>query len=490
MKKIFLILFLSFFSIQFACPFRIYSQSTWQRLYDDPLHKTEYGTGFAFANTDSSSFYVAGNTYAPVAPFLIKIGITSDTFWSKTLSPYYEEIYGACKGFDNSCIMVGNGLDFYKIDSAGNFVWRKSYGGNYARLFDIKPVSNNKYIACGENNIDSSGHIMLIDTLGNLIWQRDYSSNNKKLFFSINEIPQKGFIASGITRFLDTSRIELIYIDYDGNIYWEKNYKIANNYVDANKVVYKDGFIFLGGNYTQFDTLNNPTMNMFLATVDTNGNMITYKLIPNLKNEETFGSMSLINTNKFVFTSYNFTSPDDSNYTRILILDTSGTIKREKYVWSIPGGDNIIRCIQPLSNGNILFTGDANYRINYPIGQGPIDIWVIMADSLLNFPDSLIGIRKINSEMPTQYKLYQNYPNPFNPTTKIRFSIPFKKGDVFVKLVIYDVLGREVKKLVNEQLKPGIYEINWNGSKFASGLYFCRLITDNFIETKKLILLK
>jgi hypothetical protein len=232
---------------------------------------------------------------------------------------------------------------------------------------------------------------------------------------------------------------------------------------------------------------------MFLAKVDTNGNMLSYKLIPNFKNEEMFSNMSLINTNKFIFTSYNFTFPDDSNYTRILILDSTGTIKKEKFVWSINGGDNIIRCIQPLSNGNILFTGDANYRISYPIGQGPIDIWVVMSDSALNFPDSLIGIKKISSEIPRAYKLLQNYPNPFNPITIIKYDIP---KESLVNIKIFDLLGKEIYS-ANEYRLSGRYEMSFDGSKYASGVYFYRIearqagsSTGDFVAVKKMVLIK
>jgi hypothetical protein len=117
------------------------------------------------------------------------------------------------------------------------------------------------------------------------------------------------------------------------------------------------------------------------------------------------------------------------------------------------------------------------------------------------------SIRIISSEVPTEYKLYNNYPNPFNPTTKIKFDIPasslsfpntspLERGfrGVFlgnpVKLVVYDVMGREVQTLVNEKLNPGTYEVTFDGSNLSSGIYFYQLRIGDFIQTKKLILLK
>jgi photosystem II stability/assembly factor-like uncharacterized protein len=97
--------------------------------------------------------------------------------------------------------------------------------------------------------------------------------------------------------------------------------------------------------------------------------------------------------------------------------------------------------------------------------------------------------------VPKSFSLYQNYPNPFNPSTKIKFLIPLLGGvsegrGGLVNLTIYDILGREVATLVNESLKPGTYEVEFEGSNYASGVYFYKLITQDYSETRKLILLK
>jgi hypothetical protein len=103
-----------------------------------------------------------------------------------------------------------------------------------------------------------------------------------------------------------------------------------------------------------------------------------------------------------------------------------------------------------------------------------------------------IGIQPISSEVPNRFILYQNYPNPFNPSTKIRFSIPSEgqKQAFEVRLRIYDILGHEVTKLVNEKLKPGTYEIDWNAENYPSGVYFFTISSGNFFDSKKMILLR
>lgn len=89
--------------------------------------------------------------------------------------------------------------------------------------------------------------------------------------------------------------------------------------------------------------------------------------------------------------------------------------------------------------------------------------------------------------MPTVFALSQNYPNPFNPTTVISYQLP---ATTKVALTIYDVLGREVVKLVNEEQTAGRKEVQWNAKVASSGIYFYRLTAGNFIETKKMVLMK
>ena len=86
----------------------------------------------------------------------------------------------------------------------------------------------------------------------------------------------------------------------------------------------------------------------------------------------------------------------------------------------------------------------------------------------------------------------QNYPNPFNPETKIKFTIPqFRNlNSNVVTLKVFDMLGREVSVLVNDRLSPGIYEVTFDGSKLASGLYFYRLQIDGYSDTKRMALIK
>jgi hypothetical protein len=87
----------------------------------------------------------------------------------------------------------------------------------------------------------------------------------------------------------------------------------------------------------------------------------------------------------------------------------------------------------------------------------------------------------------TSYGLQQNYPNPFNPSTRIKFSIPQSE---FVSLKVFDILGNEVATLVNEQRAPGAYEVSFDAGNLASGVYVYTLTAGDFVQTRKLMLMK
>jgi photosystem II stability/assembly factor-like uncharacterized protein len=162
----------------------------------------------------------------------------------------------------------------------------------------------------------------------------------------------------------------------------------------------------------------------------------------------------------------------------IYILGSNGGIKRSTdngLTWVLtptPGvtnltyfdfvqGNNIVYGFAVSSNGNV----------------------IKLRDTLSILTGSVNG----NAEIPTAYRLEQNYPNPFNPSTGIKYSVPKSS---FVNITVFDGLGRETETLVNGKKEAGNYEAVWNASGFASGLYFYRIQTEGFSDTKKMILLK
>ncbi len=153
------------------------------------------------------------------------------------------------------------------------------------------------------------------------------------------------------------------------------------------------------------------------------------------------------------------------------------------------------------NDGSVIVSG--NYYRKIP--PGSIDtFWIAVAvgDSLeafesnidtasLKIPGILNSIKNDNV-IVDRFNLYQNYPNPFNPVTTIKYSIPVNvNSQIFnVKLNVFDILGNEVAVLVNEQKSPGEYEVRFDAGSLSSGVYFYRLKAGDFIESRKMLLLK
>jgi hypothetical protein len=138
-----------------------------------------------------------------------------------------------------------------------------------------------------------------------------------------------------------------------------------------------------------------------------------------------------------------------------------------------------------ISNGAI---ADNLIRIDTLTGIGTLvgSLGVSKVYGITFAPDAS-AIREVAGALPDRFALHQNYPNPFNPKTGVRFQVP---GVSDVKLVVYDLLGREVAVLVNEKKAPGRYEVQFDGKGLASGVYLYRLTAGTFSQVRKMVLLR
>jgi len=160
--------------------------------------------------------------------------------------------------------------------------------------------------------------------------------------------------------------------------------------------------------------------------------------------------------------------------------------KDTSFIKSVVSNDAQVYSLTGLAPGTYSLTVQ---RLGYETETKQIVLGGVNQDTVNFYLDTMnvIGIVNINSNIPDNFTLGQNYPNPFNPATKIKFAI---KTASFTELKVFDLLGREVKTLVKEELKPGEYEVSFNAANLPSGVYFYRLNTAKFTETKKMVLIK
>jgi hypothetical protein len=107
--------------------------------------------------------------------------------------------------------------------------------------------------------------------------------------------------------------------------------------------------------------------------------------------------------------------------------------------------------------------------------------------SIRNFTIRTVSINQISTEVPSDYKLFNNYPNPFNPATKIRFQIPHTD---YVEIKVFDITGKNIKTLIEQSLKAGVYETVFNASSLPSGIYFVKMHTEGYTGINKIVLIK
>mgnify|MGYP001305566517 FL=1 len=181
--------------------------------------------------------------------------------------------------------------------------------------------------------------------------------------------------------------------------------------------------------------------------------------------------------------------PGASNYVhkhvvKGLVNGSTGTLVNSADPWA-----NGVSYTVPLSYVIPNHVAEANANMNifvYKTG-GSISTDQTIQQSRIISVVQPVGVQNNQSEVADSYSLSQNYPNPFNPTTNFRFSIPKEQN---VSLKFYNSMGQEVATYVDGFLKAGVYNVEFDGSSFSSGIYFYTLKTADFVETKKMMLVK
>ena len=150
-------------------------------------------------------------------------------------------------------------------------------------------------------------------------------------------------------------------------------------------------------------------------------------------------------------------------------------------------GDQTIKTINGGVNWDTITTpGGNSYKEVFFINN--LTGWIAGDGGLIaKTTNGATNINGISNEIHKSFELYQNYPNPFNPSTNIKFDVRQSSN---TKLIIYNILGKEIATLVNEKLSAGSYEVDWDASGFPNGIYFYKLETEEYTEVKKMVLLK
>ncbi len=226
--------------------------------------------------------------------------------------------------------------------------------------------------------------------------------------------------------------------------------------------------------------------NFTLARYDTNGSL-----------DNTFGANGIVTT--AIEQSSEANSVTIQSDGKIVVAGYSGDGNRDDFAlarYNTNGSLDNTFGINGIATTPFIFSDEANSVAIQTDGKivaaGACEynnFYDLYGFALMRYTGSSSSVNSVSVtvDLPKTYALYQNYPNPFNPTTILKYSIPKSS---FVTIKVYDIIGREVAALVNEEKPAGNYFITFNASNLASGIYFYRMQAGNFVDTKKLLLLK
>ncbi|MEO6694315.1 MAG: T9SS type A sorting domain-containing protein [Ignavibacteria bacterium] len=463
-KILYTLLILYFFSSTLTA-----QQTSWYKTFNISKHNYQYGN-YVIQTLDGGYAVIARDNGGEKI-YLLKVDRYGKQEWLKTIDSLRRSSCILQKS-DSSFIIAGSDFQNAKIintDKEGNIIWLRSYSLNNeaCSFYKIKLLNNGELIACGDIAYPSKAYIVKTDSSGNILWQKTVSDSG---LINALDIAVSGhhYYITGSS--LNQGKLKTILIKFSeyGNLQWFKKigsdkygdgeYGLAITYEQANKLAVAGtltDYTFPTGYIAKYDTSGNLLDRKFHNSIYRLSSMTKDSCGYALCGENRFG-----NNIRFIKTNLE----GEEIYNRV--LDISNKI----FLFSI----------------NINSTSDNGYVISGNAGpEDSSEVLVIKTDSTGYVQP--VHIVTISSEIPMKFNLFQNYPNPFNPSTKINYTIP---NTQYTILKVYDALGKEVAQLVNQKQKAGSYEVDFDGKDLPSGIYFYKLSTGDFSDTKRMILLK
>lgn len=439
-----------------------------------------YNEGNCVQQTLDSGYIVTGYTQSSINAtdvFLIKTDQNGDSLWGKKYNENNGVGNSVIQTSDHGYIIVGNNtrpsdgmtdLVLIKTDSIGDVNWRKVYGLSNQRDvgFQVRQTTDNGYIISGGTSSQSSGHygIWLIKTNenGDSIWTRTYcGSQNVEEYASVEQTNDGGYIIVGSIYNTDLD-ICLIKTNEYGDTVWTKTFGDSGSDYGRSVQQTKDGGYILVGD----------DGNILLIKTNEFGDTLWTRSF----NIDTDLGRSVIQTidGGYLVCGFTYSNTTYNTDAWLIRTDENGNTQWTELFGS-PLDEIAYSAQQTIDNGYI-FTGSRRFT-----GSSVSYIWLVKLG-----PDEVVNA-EINVYDLKAFDISQNYPNPFNPTTKIEYSVSHPG---FITLQVFDVLGNEIKTLVNEEKAAGRYNISFDGTSLASGIYFYVLRAGDFIKSRKMLLLK
>lgn len=491
--------------------------------------------------TGYTSSFGVGNGNDDV--YIIKLRSNGTLQWSKTLGGAGDD-YGrsiiqttdggyAVAGYTASFGAGGNDMLIAKLNAGGTLQWSRTFGEMGDDLaFSIIKTEDGGYAVAGYTESFGAGgkdmYIVKLDASGSLQWSKTVGGANDDLAYSIIQTTDGGYTVAGYTASSGAggNNMYIIKLDTGGTLLWDRSVGGVLDDQAYSIIQTADNGFAISGHTTSFGA---GSSDIYIVKLDNNGTFLWSKAIGGTLFDDGDGGIIQTADGGYLVSgrSFSFTTSGDDVY--IVKIDSIGTLLWSKVAGLSTGFED--------GDGGIIQTADGGYLVTGGVnsyGSGGIDISFekfnssfvtcgnssspvssitspgnilispafnsVDCSSIINIPTltsgtggtlinncTTIGIQPVSNVIPNNFSLLQNYPNPFNPVTKISFEIP--KSSV-VKISVFDVTGKEVAVLVNETLRAGTYQTDWNANAYSSGVYFYRIQAGEFSETKRMMLVR
>lgn len=438
----------------------------------------------AVQQTSDGGFVISGETFSFGAGrsdgWLIRTDADGDTLWTRTYgdADAHEDARSVRETADGGFIIAGSVFSavsdamLIRTDPNGNVVWSRNYGWLLAdNAHDVVETSDGGFLLCGttrsyHNGFGSSLWLVRTDAQGDSLWSKTYGGSSYQEGYAIERTQDDGFIVAGSYNNGGTQSADawLLRIDAAGDTLWTRTYGEEGSQVAHTLLQMSDAGIALA--VSTFPTFT-------LVRTDENGDSLWTKSFDALLGS----SSSLDETSDGGIVIAASTMDGDMLLIR---TDANGD---QLWTKTLGGGS-------PEESKGVIETADGGFIVigdTESYGAGSADAWMIRLG-----PETTTAISEDVVVPAHSFRLHQNYPNPFNPTTTIMYSVQEPGG---VNLTIFNLLGQEVRTLVDAVQSAGEYSVSWDGRNGAGGFvgggpYFYRMRVNDVVQTRSMLFLR
>jgi hypothetical protein len=461
----------------------------WTRTFDGP---SEYDSGNSIKNTKDGGYIIVGGKNTQLYSggsdlWLIKTDDLGDTLWTKT---YSNCISGGANSVqqtsDDGYIVtgtiwsvVGGDVDVYliKTDSLGDTLWTKTFGGVEGDGgMSVQQTSDDGYIVTGLTGSFGAGNgdvwLIKTDALGDTLWTKTFGGVDLDIGRSVQQTSDNGYIIAGDTESFGAGNrdVWLIKTDALGDTLWSKTFGGVD--LDIGKSVQQtsdDGYIITGVT----GSFGAGHWDIWLIKTDALGDTLWTRTFGGVQSDEG-NSVQQTSDAGYIVAGYTASFGAGTADVWLIKTDSLGNTLWTKTFGGVEW-DRGLSVYQTSDDGYIV-TGDTE-----SFGSGNCDVWLLKTQ-----PDPLN--LSIHESTVIKYNfLHQNFPNPFNPITVISWQLPVSSQ---VNLTIYNLVGQKFATLLSASLPSGFHEYKWDASDLPSGVYLYRLEAGDFVESRKMVLMK